>query len=203
MVNNKDISTEEKILEAARKVFITKGLSGARMQDIANGAGINKALLHYYFRSKDKLFETIFQEASQQFIPRINEIMQSELPVFQKIETFCGEYISKILETPFIPLFIINEMNKHPHSFLQRMWGKNKPDLTKFVQQLEAEIKKGNIKKISPVHLIMHMMSLCIFPFIGKPIWQYVMEMDDLQFRNMMEQRKKEVPRFIIESIRN
>ncbi|MBD0297261.1 MAG: TetR/AcrR family transcriptional regulator [Flavisolibacter sp.] len=203
MVNNKDISTEEKILEAARKVFITKGLSGARMQDIANGAGINKALLHYYFRSKDKLFETIFQEASQQFIPRINEILQSELSVFQKIETFCGEYISKILETPFIPLFIINEMNKHPHSFLQRMWGKNKPDLTKFVQQLEAEIKKGNIKKISPVHLIMHMMSLCIFPFIGKPIWQYVMEMDDLQFRNMMEQRKKEVPRFIIESIRN
>ncbi|MDQ3843543.1 MAG: TetR/AcrR family transcriptional regulator [Bacteroidota bacterium] len=203
MVNNKDISTEEKILEAARKVFITKGLSGARMQDIANGAGINKALLHYYFRSKDKLFETIFQEASQQFIPRINEILQSELSVFQKIETFCGEYISKILETPFIPLFIINEMNKHPHSFLQRMWGKNKPDLTKFVQQLETEIKKGNIKKISPVHLIMHMMSLCIFPFIGKPIWQYVMEMDDLQFRNMMEQRKKEVPRFIIESIRN
>ena len=66
----RDVSTEQKIREAARKVFQAKGMHGARMQDIADTAGINKALLHYYFRSKDQLFEAIFKEALQQLIPK-------------------------------------------------------------------------------------------------------------------------------------
>ena len=81
-----DTTTEGKILAAARKVFIAKGMAGARMQDIADEAGINKALLHYYFRSKEKLFETIFKELSLQFLPRINSLFESELSLFEKIE---------------------------------------------------------------------------------------------------------------------
>jgi AcrR family transcriptional regulator len=115
-----DGTTEEKILIGARKVFIAKGMAGARMQDIADEAGINKALLHYYFRSKEKLFEQIFKELSFQFLPRVNAIFESDRPLFEKIEMFCGEYISKMIENPFIPLFIVNEMNKQPDVFLKK-----------------------------------------------------------------------------------
>ena len=90
----KDKTTEEKILEAARKVFVHKGMYGARMQDIADEAGINKALLHYYFKNKQKLFEEIFMEAAGQLFPRVNAIFVSEEPLFTKIEKFCDEVIA-------------------------------------------------------------------------------------------------------------
>src|SRR6476619_6643320 len=112
----KEQNTEEKILAAAKKVFLKEGMAGARMQDIADEAGINKALLHYYFRSKDKLFETIFTETSSRFIPRMNQVMDSDLPLFEKISMFCEAYISQMQQNPYIVLFIMNEANKHPES---------------------------------------------------------------------------------------
>src|SRR4030095_9462910 len=154
MVKKKNTDTsEEKILAAARKVFLEKGMAGARMQDIADEAGINKALLHYYFRSKDKLFETIFAETFSKFLPRVNQILDSELPLFEKISTFCETYISQMQQNPYIVLFIMNEVNKHPESFLQRMWaGEKKPHMRKLVSQIDMEVKKGTIKKINPIN---------------------------------------------------
>src|SRR3954462_1734201 len=97
----KDLSTEERILSAAQKVFLAKGMDGARMQDIADEAGINKALLHYYFRSKDKLFEQIFLNVATAFLPKIFFILKGENTLFEKIEKFCDEYITQIIKTPY------------------------------------------------------------------------------------------------------
>lgn len=85
---DKDLTTEQKILEAARKIFLEKGLDGARMQDIADKAGINKAMLHYYFRSKDKLFEQIFLEVAGHFLPKIMAIFESERLCLKKLKPF-------------------------------------------------------------------------------------------------------------------
>jgi TetR/AcrR family transcriptional regulator len=197
----RDSTSEERILQAARKVFIAKGMAGARMQDIADEAGINKALLHYYFRSKEKLFETIFKELSFQFLPRVNFIFESDLPLFSKIEMFCSEYISKMVENPFIPLFIINEMNKQPETFLKKMWGGKKPLVSKFIEQVEHEVKKGRIRKTQPIHLLLNMVSMCIFPFVGKPLCQMVMSINETRYQELIEERKKLVPQFIIQSI--
>src|SRR6478672_7495746 len=123
MVNTRDQSTEEKILSAARKVFLNKGMDGARMQDIADEAGINKALLHYYFRSKDKLFEQIFMEVASAFLPKIFSILESEQTLFEKIELFCSEYISQEIKTPYVPIFILNEINRQPKAFLKKVLG--------------------------------------------------------------------------------
>src|SRR5215831_5817845 len=113
MVNSKTIdNTEKRILAAAKKVFLTKGMDGARMQDIADAAGINKALLHYYFRSKEKLFEKIFTEAMSGLFPKINSILESEQTVFEKIEMICGEYIDQIQQTPYLPMFILSEAGR-------------------------------------------------------------------------------------------
>jgi TetR/AcrR family transcriptional regulator len=198
----KDQTTEEKILAAARKVFIRDGMSGARMQDIADEAGINKALLHYYFRNKEKLFETIFKEATTEFLPRMNAIFQSDVPLFEKIETFCSEYIAQVSKNPFIPLFLLSEMNKQPEQFLKKTWGGQKPRIDVLAAQIQEEVNKGNIKPVHPLHLIMNMFGMCVFPFLGKPMIHYMAGISDAQFYEMMEQRKTLVPKFIIEAIR-
>lgn len=199
----KDKSTEERILNAAKQIFVVKGMAGARMQDIADQAGINKALLHYYFKNKEKLFETIFLEAAQKLFPRINEIFNSDQPLFEKIESFCDEYITMIMENPYLPLFVLNEINQDPEYFMKKVWSGNaKPHPEKFLKQIEIEVKKGKIKNISPLHLLMNLISMTIFPFVGKPMFQKNMSLDELQFRSVMEQRKKEIPRFIIDAIK-
>ena len=199
----KDAGAEEKILAAARNVFMTQGMAGARMQDIADKAGINKALLHYYFRDKNKLFEMVFLAEAQKFFPRINSIFNSDIPLFEKIENFVNEYIDEMQENPYMPWFVLNEINRDPYQFLYKIWGKDnlqKPG--KFLEQIEQEIKAGKIKRISPMHLLMNMISMTIFPFVGKPMFVRNLRLTESQFTEIMEQRKKEIPKFIIDSIK-
>ena len=194
-------NSSERILAAAKKVFLVKGMAGARMQDIADEAGINKALVHYYFRNKEKLFHTIFKEAANQFFPKIAQIMGSDIPLFTKIEKFCVEYIDLLQENPFLPLFVLNEVAKAPQRFRERFWKNKERVFQHFANQLELEIEKSRIRPVSPEHLFINMISLCIFPFVAKPIWMISSGIDDLQFHDFMEERKKEIPGFIIASI--
>jgi AcrR family transcriptional regulator len=198
----KDLTAEQRILAAAKKVFMEKGLSGARMQDIANEAGINKALVHYYFRCKEKLFAVIFKEAASKLFPRIVAIVNEEIPLFDKIRNFTRQYLEVVIENPYLPMFVLNEMHKQPHAFHAKMFGNNPPDFSKLARQIDEEYQQGIIKAVNPAHLIMNMMSMCVFPFIGKPMIQEVMKIDDLQFRYLMEQRKTEIANFIIDSIK-
>ena len=92
-------------------------------------------------------------------------------------------------------------MNKQPETFVKKMWGGKKPQVGKLVQQIELEAKRGKIRKVNPAHLLMNMISMCIFPFVGKPLCQMVMGLNETQFRLLMEERKTEVPKFIIDSI--
>lgn len=199
----KDKSTQDRILDAARKVFVRKGMYGARMQDIADEAGINKALLHYYFKNKEKLFEEIFMEAAYHLFPKVNAIFVSEQPLFAKIEQFCDEYITAVLENPYLPLFVLNEMNRDPVYFMNKLWIKGKgPQPQKFLEQIHAEVAKGTIKNINPLQLLMNLLSMTIFPFISKPLLQMNLGIDEWQFRMFLEQRKKEIPKFIIDAIK-
>jgi AcrR family transcriptional regulator len=203
MVNTRDRSTEEKILAAARKIFLNKGMDGARMQDIADEAGINKALLHYYFRSKDKLFEQIFLEVASSMLPRIFSIFQSDDTLFTKIEKFCDTYITQEIKTPYVPIFILNEVNRQPQAFLKKVLGNTSPPVEKLLQQIEQETKAGTIKPIDPLQLLLNTLSLCIFPFLASPMIQLLTGMEAKKFRALMEERKKLVPQLIIESIKN
>jgi TetR/AcrR family transcriptional regulator len=198
----KNASTEEKILSAAKKVFISKGMAGARTQDIADEAGINKALLHYYFKNKEQLFENIFTRLTHGFWQQITSVFESDSPLFEKIHTFCSMYIDKIIENPYIPLFVLYEMNQRPAGFVKKMFRNNPPKPAKLMQQIEAEVKGGNIRPISPHQLIMNMISMCVLPFIGKPMFMAVMNIDERTFLDLMHERKKSVPEFIINSIK-
>jgi TetR/AcrR family transcriptional regulator len=197
------VTTEEKIKAAAQKVFLQKGFSGARMQDIADEAGINKALLHYYFRSKDMLFDKIFMEVFQQNLPKINNIAQSDDSLFEKIEKFVGEYLSIINANPLVPLFVVNELTRHPERFLQKLFATTEggPKLAKLISQVQDEVNKGNIKPIAPANLIINIIALCAFPYIGKPMLQMVLALNEIQYKALLEQRKTEVSAFIINAL--
>jgi TetR/AcrR family transcriptional regulator len=94
-------------------------------------------------------------------------------------------------------------MNRDPVYFMKKLWVKgSRPEPKKFLMQIEAEVKKGTIKNISPLQLLMNLISMTIFPFIGKPVFQANLGLDELQFQMVMEQRKKEIPRFIIDAIK-
>jgi TetR/AcrR family transcriptional regulator len=203
MVNTKKSdNAEERILEAARKAFLKKGMAGARMQDIADEAGINKAMLHYYFRSKEKLFEKIFSELSQHFFPKLVLIFESDESLFRKIEMFAAEYIDQLKQTPYLPIFVLNEVNRQPETFIKRMMGSKRPPVKKFFDLVESEIQKGVIKPVNPIQLLLNIISLCIFPFVARPMFQLLANIDRTVFDKILEQRKSEVPKFIIDAIK-
>ena len=203
MVNiKKEQNTEEKILAAAKKVFLKEGMAGARMQDIADEAGINKAMLHYYFRSKEKLFEKIFTELSQHFFPRLIKIFESDEVLFRKIELFVEEYIDQMRPMPYLPIFVLNEVNRQPETFIKKMLGNRKPPIKKFVDDVQEEVKKGIIRPINPLQLLLNIISLCVFPFVARPMFQVVTNIDKAMFDKILDQRKVDVSKFIIDAIK-
>lgn len=194
---------EQKIIAAARRIFQRKGMAGARMEEIASEAGINKALLHYYFRSKEKLFQVIMVEAKGQMLGRLHPILGGDDSLFVKIEKFAESYISFVTENPFLPGFILHEINRHPEKLINEIsGGAKRPNLSKFFQQVESEVKKKNIIAIQPEQLFMNMLSMCVFPFVGRPMLQVVMNVSDKKFNQLLEERKKEIPKFIINAIK-
>jgi TetR/AcrR family transcriptional regulator len=203
MIKDKYFSdTENRILQAAKKVFIKNGLSGSRMQIIANEAGINKALLHYYFRSKEKLFDAVFKYAFFKFVPKVEEVMNSEKSLFEKIELMADQYITVLMKNQFIPLFVLHEINRNPKRLYEIMQqvGLNPG---KLVEQIKQEVKKGNIVNISPVQLIVNLLALCVFPVAARPLLQRVFfENNQKLYKQFLESRKKEVPQFVINSIK-
>lgn len=196
--------TETRILEAAARIFRTKGRDGAKMQDIADEAGINKALLHYYFRSKDKLFEQVFRDSAAIFFSRLNEILLADLELFTKIRRLCDAYITMTMENPFIPIFIIGEVNRNAENFITQMFsGKGiKPEFKSLEKQIMEEMRSGRIIPIRAEELLMNILSLCIFPVIAKPLMQYNMKLSDKDFNRIMHERKKTIPAMIIDAIK-
>lgn len=202
-----DKNTEEKIFEAAQEVFVQKGFDGTRMQDIAEKAGLNKALLHYYYRTKEKLFNAILVKVFNHFIPKVFSFLESDASVFEKIEFFVHTYIDVIQKNPYIPNFVLHELNRDPDN-LARLLG----DVTGVTERnafqkigvlINQEVEKGTIRPIAPEQLIVNMIGLCIFPFVARPIIQGVIFGNDKKrYQEFIESRKKEVSAFIIQSIK-
>lgn len=203
MKENKDKNTEKQILNAAKNVFQTKGMDGARMQEIADKAGINKAMLHYYFRSKQLLFEAVFKNAFSLLAPQLNAILNDESSIEDKIKNFTSNYISFIIKHPYLPSFIIQELNRNQDFILKLKDNKGFPNLDKFKKQVDEEVKKNIIKPISAEQLFINILALNIFPFVAKPLIMALTNADSKVYKQLMEDRKIEVANFIINSIKN
>jgi AcrR family transcriptional regulator len=192
----KDCSTEEKILQAARCVFIAKGLDGARMQEIADEACINKAMLHYYFESKENLFEAVFMDTAGIFFKNINEILLHEGTNMQeKISLFVDNYMDIIASNPFIPQFMINEINRNPKILYKLLSNSGlKPEA--FMQLFRNRTLK-NGKDIR--QLVISVFALCLFPFIARPLLQIIYFEDNTnEYDQFLSERKEYVKKMLL-----
>jgi TetR/AcrR family transcriptional regulator len=204
MAETKDLSTEAKILEAAKSVFLLRGLDGARMQDIADEAGINKALLHYYFRSKDKLFEMVFDHMSSRIVPDLTAIVEQDLPIQVTLDRIIHRYIDFVAENPKVPLFLITELNRNPERIKELLSNsKNFEKMQVFGAKMLGEMQAGSIKTLNPLHLFMNVMAMCIFPFVAKPMVQHVLKISDADYQIILSQRKEQVSQFVHAALRN
>ncbi len=181
-LKKKDTSTEEKIIAAARKVFTQKGYAATRTRDIAEEAGINLALLNYYFRSKEKLFQLIMTEKLQQLFGVILPIVNNDkLTLDEKLETLAENYINLLIDNPDLPLFVISEIRANPEGFKDRLQVHHILRNSSLVHQIRE--KRADVE---PVHFIVSLLGMTIFPFIAKPI----LFSDDQLFKLLMEERK-------------
>jgi len=188
--------TEALILDAARKVFLKKGMEGARMQEIADEAGINKSLLHYYFGSKEKLFENVFKKALKEIFDTINASIHEEQDVYSFIAVFVEKYMHIIRENAFIPNFIFNEINRNPER-IRELAGLIQLDKGAFGLMLERNILEKKMARVAPEHLLIDLVGMSIFPIIARPLVQnYLFDEDENRYQQFLDQRSKHIVSF-------
>lgn len=190
--------TEQKILEMARQEFEAKGYNGARMQQIADAAGISKASLHYYFRSKDNLFERIFNDALDEYIPLISTWTDDRLSWEEKIRRFTTDLVGFIKNGRM--LFLIREINRNP-ALLEERISKSKSQ-NKVVAYFESVQQERKIKNVDARYLYILLNSICCFPVINQQMFQKALRMSARQYDELMEGYARAAAEFFINAIK-
>jgi AcrR family transcriptional regulator len=194
-------NTEVRILEAAKKVFHRKGFEGARMQEIADEAGINKSLLHYYFRTKENLFDAVFKAAFREIFTKLFTTVGSDVSLEEKLKNLIGEYIGFLQKNSYIPGFILAELNQNPEKIIEVF--KSAPvSPAMLFERMKESIHDEKLEKTDVRELFINILALCIFPIIARPMLQYIFDFSDEEFDQFIEKRKKELPEFIMNAIR-
>jgi len=201
-MTEKDKHTEEKIFESATEVFIEKGMDGARMKEIAEHAGINKSLLHYYYRTKDHLFNAVFEMIVGQMFKKFAPILDENLSLEDKIRFFFKEHITFLEKNPRLPGFLINELHRNPTRIKRLIQG---IDINKLWSTLEEqhkeELTRYNITRETIPQLMTSIAAMSVFPFIAKPIVASIMEKMGYDFNEYIEERKEYAADFVINAI--
>ena len=197
-VKTLDTTTEEKIKSAARIVFHKKGYSATRTRDIAEEADINLALLNYYFRSKEKLFDILMLVTVFGFMQTMATILNNEKSTLnKKVELVASHYIDFIIKEPNIPIFMLSEIRNNSGGLLEKLPIKQIVMNSAFVKQHKEAVIKGKIVEPNPLHFLMNILSLVIFPFIAQPLLQGISGLNETQFNKLMQERRKLIPVWI------
>jgi TetR/AcrR family transcriptional regulator len=198
-----DKQTEEKIFDSATDVFIEKGMDGARMQDIANHAGINKALLHYYYRTKDRLFNAVFEKIAGNMFAKFAPVFDTNLSLEDKIRFFFREHIAFMQKNPRLPAFLLNEFHRNPERIRKLI---QNIDINKLWTTLEAqhkeELKRYNITKENIPQFMTTVAGMSVFPFVAKPVIAGLMGKMGYNFDNYIEERKEYAADFVIDALK-
>lgn len=202
-MTEKDKLTEEKIFEAAKKVFSERGMDGARMQEIADLAGINKSLLHYYFRTKEKLFNAVFDDIARMMFMKFASIFAQEMPLEEKIRFFFSEHIEFMKLNPGLPIFILTEINRNPDRMRKLI---EKIDYNTIWKVIWPELNEENMKREEPLHieqaeisqLVTSAIAISVFPFAARNLLEPILQQTGQTFENYIEERKEFAANFIL-----
>lgn len=190
------MSTEDRIKYAAAQVFTQKGYKETTTRDIAEAAQVTLGSLHYYFRSKEKLFQIIAEEAMGEFAQLMDEVFREDLPLKEKIRAYVVNHTDFFKENPFLPMFIITESERSPEKLQKLADFKSADDRLRV--QLEEAIEKGEIRSISTEDFIANLVGMTIFPFISKQMMCYAVNISEQEFADMLERRKQLIPEILI-----
>lgn len=190
--------TEETILKSAETVFFQHGFDGARMQEIADRAGINKALVHYYYRSKERLFDAVFVSAIRRLLPPLAGVLNSDLTMEEKVAKFVDAYFSTVSANPSIPGFVILEMHRNPSVF-RKIAGENGLIEPAMLQsQLDAGAAEGRYREMRAEQFVINLLAFCAFPFLARHALQALGAIDDESYRQLIEERRRLIPEWMM-----
>jgi TetR/AcrR family transcriptional regulator len=206
----RDRGTEQRILDGANAVFLRRGTAGARMEEIAKEAGVNQALLHYYFRTKDRLAEAVFRRAAQQLLPTVIEILGSTIDLETKVERVVHVELDYLSRTPYLPAYLLSELHHNPErsgQFIAAITGMTPEEarpkvLTALRRQIDERVKAGTMAAITPEQFIVNLISLCIFPFAARPMIMGVLGLDQAEFARFIEERRRLLAPFFLRALR-
>jgi AcrR family transcriptional regulator len=196
--------SQKHIVRIAKKHFLGVGYAGARMQAIADEAGVNKALLHYYYKNKEGLFKKVFDDEAQKMFASVEEIANQKIPILEKVQKLIENDIGHLLKNPDMPMFMMREMARDPE-LIKKFDPEGRSE--RFIQIVAKEIvdaqKKNIIRKdISVQDIFINMGAMAMFPFISKPYCKVGSGMTDKKYTAWLIERKKSVPEFIIRAIK-
>lgn len=194
----KDSKTEELIKETAMRVFFAEGKLHATTQDIADAAGVNRALLHYYFRSREILFDVVFREAMDQMHKKMDLMLQNDDSFKNKIAYFIKHFTEMSVEYPYLEAFIITEVVRNPcNKELFMEDAEKKERVEKFFAEAQHAIDTGELAATSPAEFMVNLMSLVAYPILAKPIVMDIFKLDDHGWKQWMLKRAAELPDLI------
>lgn len=193
----------DRILSAARELFITNGYAGTSIRDIAAASGANVAHIKYYFESKAHLFEIIFDEAFEVLAKRLFATLGSDKPFFEIIEDWINLYYEILPEYPQIPMFILNEINHGPDALVNKIIRKNPQKIfSKLTEKMEVEIAKGTVRDIPAVDLGLNILSLCVFPFMFSGFATRITSKSRNEYNMIIKKHKQHVVDFVMNALR-
>ncbi|MBX2876732.1 MAG: TetR family transcriptional regulator [Saprospiraceae bacterium] len=202
-MTTKEKDTEQKIKEAARTIFQEKGFAATRTREIAERAGMNLALLNYYFRSKQKLYDIIMTETMQTFFGGVIKILDNQdTSIEEKIEAFVTHYIDLLQENANVPHFILTNIRENPEGYLEKIGALEKAKSSFFFQQFIQAAMDGKVPPINPIHLMLNLIGLVVFPFLAKPMITASTGVSDQQYAAMLEERKRLIPLWVNEMLK-
>ncbi len=190
--------TEQLIKDTAKRVFFKEGKLHATTQDIADAAGINRASIHYYYRSRKLLFDKVFSEALEEMHSKMKTVLQQDLPFRQLIEKFIEFFLIRSMEHPYLELFLIAELNDDAEIKHEMLNPEEKAERRAMLDQaINHEVAAGTMKPIKPEHFIVNLMSLCTFPIMAKPVIKTSIGLTEESYAAFIEERKQVILKLI------
>jgi AcrR family transcriptional regulator len=187
---------EEQILETARHVFANKGYEATNMSDIAAEAGISRTSLHYYFHTKDRIFEAVFSRVVQSFLPRMQSISEEDISFLEKLDKIIDEYVMLFIENPALPKFVVEEIHRdvdHLFEYIRKAFPGN-AILLSLKSQIETEMEEGKLKKVPVEVVVSTFYSLLVFPFLTKNLlMRMFFDGEEVHFQLYLKERKKTI----------
>ena len=208
--SGRDRDTEQRILDAAHVVFLRRGSAGARTQEIAREAGVNSALLHYYFRSKDRLAEAVFRRAAAELMPAVIRVLGSDAELEQKVEQVIDIELRQLMKTPYLPGYVLSELTHHPEragQLFSSATGLAPAEMgarvfTVLRAQINARVKAKRMHPMSAEQFAINLLALCVFPFAARPMVMALAGLDEAGFHKFIARRRRELAPFFMRALR-